>query len=1036
MGRGLAAKTRRPTARKRRLAVAAMLFALLMTPIALASCADGGASARAWSLAAPTRDGDAFVLQLSDAQRRDSATASYTVIRRYPQGDASYYPVVAGVPTTIDESGRITIPADPKVLEAIVDGGKKSMLCGVDFASEDDASLHYTTDNFRLLTAADYSASGIASGYGDATLAATVDKQTGDVDVTISRRVEPYPQGTDVGPDQLASYHAIGYSWRQSMGKTRADDGSMMPIAQWEKTGFASGSQCSYDDSVDFAMAPVSSTGEECLVQVAVTDSAGAVHASELAPIEVFGPWPGDGADVEVPTDHGKLAFDLHDDHAELVGYEGEDTDLAVPAKVEGLPVTEVGPDAFESDQFVQSVKLPGCVAAIGNNAFRNSHIRSFDVPASLKKIGEYAFSGTKTLATFTQSDEGKHTSVRDGVLYSADGATLLAYPPAKGGDFTVPDGVETIGFSAFAESDVRHVTLPDSLRAIEPCAFYGCINLAAPALPARLERIGDAAFGALYVNDSLIDEDAASNRPTAIRVGRNVSFVGKAAFGALGLEAIEVAGGNKLYRSAGGFLLSKDGTLLEAPAGLQGAIEVPEGVTSLAEGVLGDFKGIQHEDGSIDLIDVFLPASLARIGDNALPTRNEFSDASLSTKLECGARLHAPAGSWAESYAQEQGIEHDNLRSAADLRWTTATVELPKATLTFRAYPDHAALVGIAANEAGHVAVPDEVEGVPVTAIGADMNDEASGIVKTLIIPAHVERIEGTLLSKVSGLRKYEVDGRNGQFSIREGSLCNADGTLLVAYPRERGTTYAVPQGVTEIGPSAFQNATIEEVTLPDGLQRIGSSAFESCFNLRAIGFPASLEHIGTDAFGGVKSLDLTFAEGLATISKDAFSGLTECDEVAIPDSVKVVGEKAFGNYGDDKVAVASKTVKIGSGLEELGNGAFCKLDIESFAVSGSNPHFKADGPFLLSKDGRKLYAYASGAGPVAHVPDGVEEICTYAFDGTAGITEAYLPASLLRMSSMAFDIVDKSAVTLHCPPGSEAALMARSQGFACVEE
>ena len=77
--------------------------------------------------------------------------------------------------------------------------------------------------------------------------------------------------------------------------------------------------------------------------------------------------------------------------------------------------------------------------------------------------------------------------SIENGVL------KLVMMP---GPDITVPDGVRSIGGSAFANHHkLRSVTLPDGVRSIESNAFYHCENLTEVRLPAGLRQIGSFAF-------------------------------------------------------------------------------------------------------------------------------------------------------------------------------------------------------------------------------------------------------------------------------------------------------------------------------------------------------------------------------------------------------------------------------------------------------------------------------------------------------------------------------------------------------------
>lgn len=59
----------------------------------------------------------------------------------------------------------------------------------------------------------------------------------------------------------------------------------------------------------------------------------------------------------------------------------------------------------------------------------------------------------------------------------------------------TIPDGVTSIGTSAFAETAIESVVIPDSVEYIGPWAFDSCVNLTKVVLPSNLELIEFCTF-------------------------------------------------------------------------------------------------------------------------------------------------------------------------------------------------------------------------------------------------------------------------------------------------------------------------------------------------------------------------------------------------------------------------------------------------------------------------------------------------------------------------------------------------------------
>lgn len=213
---------------------------------------------------------------------------------------------------------------------------------------------------------------------------------------------------------------------------------------------------------------------------------------------------------------------------AAVKGFAGDGpiADLAIPEKVtygeREYTVTEIGVEAFMEMETMRSVTLPGTVEKIGAYAFTMTGISEVALPESLREIGELAFGGTRLrtveipagvekigwgalyceeLESVSVAEGNAAYKAVDGVLFTADGRTLMQYPCAKGEkSYTVPEGVEMIMDAAFAggieegKSALEEVTLPQSLRVIGSVAFTYA-NLREVTIPDGVDSIGDQAF-------------------------------------------------------------------------------------------------------------------------------------------------------------------------------------------------------------------------------------------------------------------------------------------------------------------------------------------------------------------------------------------------------------------------------------------------------------------------------------------------------------------------------------------------------------
>ncbi len=153
------------------------------------------------------------------------------------------------------------------------------------------------------------------------------------------------------------------------------------------------------------------------------------------------------------------------------------DYDIVIPSTYKGLPVTEIGEQAFsyhlnseERSAYITSVTIPDSVTKIDKYAFRECiGLTSvyFGENSQLTTIGNEAFYSCRSLTSITIPDSV--TSIGSGAFYGCSNLTSI----------NIPDGVTSIGSGAFYGcSSLTSITFPDNVTSIDSAAFYGCNNL------------------------------------------------------------------------------------------------------------------------------------------------------------------------------------------------------------------------------------------------------------------------------------------------------------------------------------------------------------------------------------------------------------------------------------------------------------------------------------------------------------------------------------------------------------------------------
>lgn len=135
------------------------------------------------------------------------------------------------------------------------------------------------------------------------------------------------------------------------------------------KTGLTEGKHCSVCSTILVAQETVNATG----------------HSYVNSICDVCG---------EIKTSQG-LRYSLNDDGVSYSLYNigtCTDTDIVIPSKYEGLPVTNIYPYAFQN-QAITSVSIPDSVTYIDGYAFYNcTNLTSIVIGGSVTKIGNNAF--------------------------------------------------------------------------------------------------------------------------------------------------------------------------------------------------------------------------------------------------------------------------------------------------------------------------------------------------------------------------------------------------------------------------------------------------------------------------------------------------------------------------------------------------------------------------------------------------------------------------------------------------------------------
>lgn len=763
-----------------------------------------------------------ITLQLTPEQVENAAAITYSILMETDEG--MYTPLLAGVTCTPDEDGVIHISHDQKLFAAVTDVDDRTVWPTVQINEEEDRII------YQALTT-QLNNSFIFQIWGDSqTYHVTYAKDKNSNEVTllsVEASGEDTYQGGAVSHSGKADVDVGSWDYISTMSfnyiAERDENGRMKAFNLWESDHTVSHTFLKLDRTFHYELAELTEIPGRKVVQVVVRDENGNRYASELMELN-------DGKQPELvseQTANGTLDYYVYSDHATVWEYSGTDTQITIPEKVNGVPVTKIDAYAFNDASPLESISMPDTVTRIENGAFRQcvalkdvqlpdgledigtmafyhcdaletlelpegvkqigvdafaySAIAELHIPASINVLEEGAFSSMEKLSGITIAGNDRYTVV-NGVIYTDNKKTLHTFFDREAESFEIPDGVERIGDYAFmGYKRLKNISYPDSLVEIGDFAFYECSKLEDPfTFPSNLERIGAGAFFAMMSMDT--------NLPAVeMTVGPNVREIGADAFGGRNLTSIHVVKQNEIYASVDGALTNKaKDYLILVPNATAGTYEIPKGIVTIGKDAL---------DGCYEIKELIIPDGVLVWHGLAQP----------GDKVTIGAGLMNWEGASYSNYSEVEISEDNESYAAKD------NVIFNKDMTVLLRYP------AMLTNEEYHV--PEGVE--KIEDYGISNRD-----LRRLYLPASLK--EGIVHSLydtnnfaigVGGLEEINVDENNEHYCSVNGVVYSKDKTILYAVPSS-AQNVSIEESVTEIAPSAINEVrTTMEIRIPDGV-------------------------------------------------------------------------------------------------------------------------------------------------------------------------------------------------------------------------
>ncbi len=682
---------------------------------------------------------------------------------------------------------------------------------------------------------------------------------------------------------------------------------------------------------------------------------------------------------------------ELEDGTIEIRSYTGKRRYITIPEKIDGKIVSSIGAEAFKGQARLREVGLPsglksikrsafeGCsnlvwieipesvmtigekafadntrlssVAFLGNNkletvgafAFLNcGSLRMFELPANLKYIDGSALFGAQALTSITVQKGNTAFSSQDGVLFNFTGSKLVAFPAAKGREYTVPaqtktigdyafgyanlatidlSGITSIGGAAFAYSELEELTIPDATTTVGSSAFYHNLRLASVSIGRGLTSIEQAVFAC----DSSLE---------AITIPNTIQIIGLGAFDSSGLTTVTFEENSNLqFISLNAFYQNRIAKL-DIPASVASIEAYAFAENPLTEltfvdgGALYSIGAGAFYQCSL-LKDVKFPRQLVSIGEMA------FAHAGLEAVTVPAGVTTLGNGVFAGCMALTAIDIEDGNAVYHDIDGVVYTLD----NTVLHSYPSgracdytvHSATTVIAPYAFGFSNVNSV--GLPVSLVQISEHAFYSCYnLYSIHIPDNVLQIG-----------RYAFAESWNLYSITFGENAKIPRFSFESFAYTGLQSFTVPANVSTMAQKVFEGCCyLSSITFAENskLESISAYMFDGCTNLQSITFLpgsklTSIQAHGLEGMSQLYSINFGNAK-LENIDNFAFRFCESLSTLNLPNTVKNVGRYAF--YACESLSELS----LPETLEHIGSYAFLGTnDLDLYLASESMPAY-----------------------------------------------------------------------------------------------
>ena len=598
------------------------------------------------------------------------------------------------------------------------------------------------------------------------------------------------------------------------------------------------------------------------------------------------------------------------------------DTNIVIPSKYQGIPVTGIAASAFSKKEYITRIAIPKYITSIGRYAFERCsrlteiYFNAIEMNTNSGNTPQFNYAGIN--GNGIKVIIGKDATKIPERLFYMPSSDSSACPKILSLEFEEGGKCTSIGDRAFYQlSSLKHIAISNSVTAIGNYAFESCTSLITLTIGENATSIGNYAFH----NCTSLEE---------------IYFNAISMNGSVGSSIFANAGrdGHGLMVIIGDKVTSIPGSLFDVSVSSYNPPNIVEIV--FAKNGVCESIGNYAFNGCTSLTSITIPESITDIGYYAFANCINVKTIYLNAiSLNAGATIFSNTGANSDMTVII-GRWVSNIRNLLFKSSPVYAVEFEESSVCES--------IGAYAFQ-GCTNLTSVTIGNRVTSLG---NCAFSGCTSltSVIIPNNVTSIGTDAFNSCSSL-----------------------------------TNVTISKNVADFGTGIFANCTsLTSVVLPDAPIRVSGNTFKNCTALTNVTIGASATVIGASAFSGCSSLEyVVVPDGIGIIYQSAFDGCTSLT------TVYYKGDSAKWNrinVQDGNDVLDSVKVYFYAEYRPEDEGDYWYYDISGFKISCDDNYFINSNNFKVTSDGT-VYAKEGRFHGTVYATDGRFEGTVYANDG-----------------------------------------------------